>query len=232
MAYTFIQGNQAHTSGPNGEITRVVIHATVSACVPGGARGNAQYFQSAGAGGLAHFVVDPGEVVQCCAEDVACWHAPPNHGSIGVELCDPQDGGNHWGDNNHKAMLHLAARLVRDLCIRHNIPMQYIGKNDLLMGKKGITTHYDVSQAWHQSDHHDPGPAFPMHDFIALVNQGSTPEGYVATLDPQDKHDIISGLYNLLHQDFVIMLRGDQNHPNSITSIKETVDKIAAKEGL
>lgn len=235
MGYTFIQGYQGHTSGDNGQINRIVMHATVSGCAPGGARATASYFQSPNSGGLAHFVVDPGEVIQCCAEDIACWHAPPNHGSIGVEMCDPQAGDtSRWSDTDHQAMFGLTSRLVRDLCIRHDVPMVYIGVNELLEGKRGITTHRDVSQAWHQSDHTDPWQptgSFPMDHFIALVKEGSTPEGYVATLDPQDKHDIIQGIYNLLHQDFVVMLRGDSNHPNSITSIKETVDKIATKEG-
>lgn len=232
MAYTFIQGNQAHTSGPNGEITRIVMHATVSPCTMGGARGNARYFQSAGAGGLAHFVVDPGEVIQCCQEDIACWHAPPNKGSIGVELCDPQSGpDNRWSDANHVAMLQLAAKLVRDLCTRHNVPMQFVDAAGLKAGHKGITMHRTVVEAFHQSDHTDPGTAFPMDYFIALVNKGASAPTQEDDVTPQDKADIIQGVYDKIHADLKVLLHGDPNHAASLESLKAALDKIAAKVG-
>ncbi|MDP9167759.1 MAG: N-acetylmuramoyl-L-alanine amidase [Actinomycetota bacterium] len=177
MTYPYIEGYQGHTSGPNGTITRIVVHGTVSPCQSGGARSVASYFQSPNAGGLAHYVVDPAEIIQCCHEDTACWHAPPNHGSIGVELCDPQTGpGGRWGDQPHLHMLHLAAQLVADLCKRHNLPVKYVDAAGLLRGETGITTHADVSQAWHQSDHTDPGPDFPMSAFIHSCQQsGAVP---------------------------------------------------------
>ena len=171
MSYTYVPGFLGHTSGPNGPITRVVMHGTVSGCHVGGAMENAHYFQSASSGGLAHYVVDPSAVVQCARENVTTWHAPPNHGSIGIELTDPQSGpGSRWRDSNHQAMLKVAAALVHDVCIRNAVPMSYADHNRLVMGRHGITTHNDVSLAYHQSDHTDPGPDFPMSAFIALVN--------------------------------------------------------------
>src|SRR5690349_19390522 len=102
-----------HGSSQN-KVNRIVIHATVSPCVRGGATAVARYFQSAGAGGSAHYVVDPGEVVSCVKETVVAYHAPPNTGSIGIELCDPQKGpDSRWDDEDHQEMLRLAADLVR-----------------------------------------------------------------------------------------------------------------------
>lgn len=166
---SMIVGYQGHMSGPNGTITRVVIHGTVSPCETGGARANAEYFQSPNAGGLAHYVVDPNEIIGCCDEDIACWHAPPNHGSIGVELCDPQTG-DDWGNENHQAMLRLAAGLVRDICDRHQLPLVWLSVDDLLAGSTGITSHANVAQAWHQSDHTDPGIYFPVDQFLQFCN--------------------------------------------------------------
>lgn len=172
----YLEGNQRHTSGPNGTVTRVVLHATVSPCEPGGARANARYFQSANAGGLAHYVVDPSETVQCCKEDIACWHAPPNKGSIGVELCDPQNGSvDRWYDDLHSRMLQRAAALVADICRRHQLPIRYVNTGGLLQGQSGITMHRDVAQAWRQSTHTDPGVGFPIAHFIDLVNKVGTP---------------------------------------------------------
>ncbi|MGZ6836788.1 MAG: N-acetylmuramoyl-L-alanine amidase [Blastococcus sp.] len=176
MTYVFIEGNQAHTSGANGPVTRIVMHATVSPCERGGARSVARYFQSPQAGGLAHYVVDPSEVVQCCKEDVCAWHAPPNHGSIGVELCDPMSGpDSRWTDDPHARMLARAAVLVADLCKRLGVPVVYVDAAGLSAGRHGITTHAEVSAAFHQSDHTDPGPAFPMARFLDLVRAANQP---------------------------------------------------------
>jgi len=171
MTYVFMPGDQAHTSGALVKVLNVVLHATVSPCTRGGARSVAGYFQNPSAGGLAHYVVDPGETVQTCREDVVCRHAPPrNVDSLGVELCDPQTGPDaRWGDADHVAMLQRAAVLVADICKRHQVPTVYVNAMDLLAGKHGITMHRDVSQAWHQSSHTDPGTAFPIDTFLAMV---------------------------------------------------------------
>ena len=176
MTYTFIPGSPAHMSGSNGKITRIVMHGTVSSCARGGARNVARYFQSSTSGGLAHFVVDPGEVIQCCKEDTACWHAPPNKGSIGVELCDWQSGSSaRWLDSDHTAMLQHAAGLVADLCKRYSIPVRKISAADLTAGRSGICGHADVSQAFRQSDHTDPGAGFPWPKFISMVQAATRP---------------------------------------------------------
>lgn len=172
MAYTYIEGDLDHSSGPNGTVTRVVIHATVSGCHRGGAVEVAHYFQRPDTKGLAHFVVDPGQVVQCAPENLATWHAPPNKGSLGIELCDPQAGGvERWLDADHQAMLKLAANLVVDLCHRHNVPLVWLTATDLVGGAHGITSHHEVSKAWRKSDHTDPDAAglFPVSKFMDMV---------------------------------------------------------------
>lgn len=184
MTYIWIEGNQNHTSGPNGTITRVVMHATVSPCEKGGARKVARYFQSSQAGGLAHFIVDPSETVQACREDISCWHAPPNAGSIGVELCDPQAGAvDRWYDDLHRQMLQRAAVLVADLCHRHQLPLEYLNASALLAGRRGITMHRDVSTAWKQSSHTDPGVGFPMAHFVDLVKKVGAPAPAVVPVE-------------------------------------------------
>ena len=37
----------------------------------------------------------------------------------------------------------------------------------LARGDSGITTHVVVTNAFHKSDHTDPGPNFPIDDYIA-----------------------------------------------------------------
>jgi N-acetyl-anhydromuramyl-L-alanine amidase AmpD len=169
-------GPAAHTSsGANKPISRIVMHSTVSPCKPGGAQAIARYFRSKAAGGSAHYVVDPTGAVQVVYDDTIAWHAPPNPHSIGVELCDmPGSDEAHkasvkrWNDKNHSAMLDHAAELVAGLCLAYDVPIRKIGPGQLKAGQHGICGHVDVSTAWHQSTHWDPGH-FPWADFIAAV---------------------------------------------------------------
>ena len=82
-------GPPAHfTEGSNKPILDITIHSTVSDCVPGGAEQIARYFTTQAAGGSAHYVVDPRDVIQAAWDSVICWHSPPNQHRIGIEMCD------------------------------------------------------------------------------------------------------------------------------------------------
>jgi hypothetical protein len=193
MSYPYVPGYSGHMSGDNGVVTRIVTHGTCSATVDGGALNNAHYFQDPNSGGLAHYVVDPDNIIQCCPENTACWHAPPNHGSIGIELTDPQGADNiqsgasdpaRWGNPDHEKMLTLGARLTAEIAARHNIPLVRLSVQDLLDGKSGICGHADVSAAFHQSDHADPGSDFPWAHYMNLiVHHGAVVAAYVPPAD-------------------------------------------------
>lgn len=163
-------GPAAHrTPGSNKPIKRVVLHSTVSPCRAGQAQRTADYFRSQAAGGSAHYVVDPAEVVQTAWDSVICWHAPPNAGSLGVEMCDmPDQNVRRWNGTEHRQMLQRAAALVASLCLAYDVPMWFVGPVGLRLGRRGVTTHASVSQAFKQSDHWDPG-AWPRRKFMRLV---------------------------------------------------------------
>lgn len=169
-------GAKQHGPAANFPIQRIVMHGTVSPCVPGGARAVAAMFARSTRPASTQYVVDPTTVVQCVRDNVIAYGAPPNQGSIHVEQCDPQ-GSNaaRWQDANHQAMLRLAARLVAALCKKYDIPIRKITATDLRAGRKGICGHADVSNAWHQTDHVDPGTSYPWAQFIALVKQAANP---------------------------------------------------------
>ena len=175
-----------HSGDGNKPITRVVIHSTVSPCEPGGARNIAAYFRSQSAGGSAHYVVDPGEVVQSAYDSVVAWHAPPNSHSLGIEMCDvpgpvPNDKPGtarwkalkrswRWVRPNQRAMLRRTARLTAQLCLAYDVPTRFVGPGDLHDGKHGVTTHANVSAAFRQSTHWDPG-FWPRRRFMRLVRK-------------------------------------------------------------
>lgn len=174
------------SAGSNKPVKRIVIHSTVSPCEPGGARNIARYFRSSAAGGSAHYVVDPGEEVQVVYDSVVAWHAPPNPNSLGVEMCDmpgPVPGDKpgsarwkalkkawRWRKSNQRKMLARAARLTAELCAAYDVPPVFLTPAKLRAGRRGITTHANVSAAWRQSTHWDPG-FWPKRRFMRMVRR-------------------------------------------------------------
>lgn len=166
-------GPAAHHGDDNNKpIRRIVIHSTVSACVPGGARAIAGYFRSAAAGGSAHYVVDPREVVQVVYDSTVAYHAPPNLHSLGIELCDMPTtvSAGRWADANHVAMLERAAELTAQLAVAYGVPTSYCSARQLRAGAHGITTHHEVSLAFGESTHWDPG-SWPRRRFMRKVRK-------------------------------------------------------------
>lgn len=190
-------GPAAHTSdGANKPIRRIAIHSTVSPCEPGGVEAIAAYFRSQSSGGSAHYVVDPTKVGQVVFDNVVAWHAPgcawsdghhltpASVNSIGIEMCDipgpvPNDPPGsakwkaakrswRWVRPNQLKMLHRTARLTARLCAAYHVPPTFLSIAELKAGKEGITTHSNVSQAFGQSTHWDPG-FWPRRYFMTLV---------------------------------------------------------------
>lgn len=166
----FIQARN-YTPGGNFPVRRIVIHGTVSPCRVGGAKSIARYFSHTTRNASAHYVVDPRYIYQCVNDWDIAWHAPPNAHTIGVELCDPQAGpDSRWDDANHQAMLGLAADLVSQLCAAYGPAEVWLMPDDLLAGEHGITDHENVSYAWGQTSHVDPGWSVERSDqFVARV---------------------------------------------------------------
>jgi hypothetical protein len=67
-------------------------------------------------------------------------------------------------------MLKLSAATTARLCLAYGVPVRRLGPVQLKLGMRGITGHVDVSNAWHETTHTDPGLGFPWDAFIAMVN--------------------------------------------------------------
>lgn len=161
-----------HGDADNKPIRRVVLHSTVSPCVRGGAENVARYFRSPEATGSAHYVVDPGEAVQVVYDSVVAYHAPPNEHSIGIEMCDQPSATSaaRWDDIPHRQLLERVALLTAQLCLAYGVPVKFRTARALRAGLHGITTHHEVSVAFGQSTHWDPG-AWPRRRFMAKVRR-------------------------------------------------------------
>lgn len=165
-------GPVRHTGGKNNKpIKRIVIHGTTGAgaCTPGYARKIADYFKRTSRPASCHYIVDPAETLQAVYDSVVAYHAPPNTGSLGIEMCDSVEGPRErWSDKNHRAVLDRTARLTAQLCLAYDVPVKFVGAASLKAGERGITTHLQVGKAWGQTSHWDPG-AWPRHRFMTLV---------------------------------------------------------------
>lgn len=196
-----------HTSsGSNLPITRIVVHATCpdvgypTASKHGAASGTAKYFQMASSGGSAHYITGIDSEEHCVKDSVVAWHAPPNIHSIGVEIT--ADGGDLSAYRSHPEHAYTrdqwlspevwpavvrAANRVKELCERFDVPKVRLSVNDLKAGKHGICGHVDVSYAFRQTDHSDPGPNFPWDKFMEIVTGKTTKPVPVVNKPPVSK---------------------------------------------
>ena len=161
-----------YSPGGNKPITRITLHSTVGPTKAGSARAIAAYFRWTDRPASAHYVVDAAEVVQVVFDGDTAYHAPPNAHSIGVEMCDNPSPTNilRWFDRDHRAMLKLTARLVAELCLAYDVPAEFRKADALRAGGHGVTTHAQVSKAWGQTTHWDPG-AWPRRRFMRQVRR-------------------------------------------------------------
>lgn len=162
-----------HGEANNKPINRIVMHSTVGPTKAGSARGVADYFvHRVTRPSSAHYVVDAAEVVQVVFDSVVAYHAPPNTHSLGVEMCDYPSALNRlrWFGSDHRALLRNAARLVAELCLAYDVPPMFLTADGLRAGRRGITTHAMVRDAWHETDHWDPG-SWPRRKFMRLVRR-------------------------------------------------------------
>jgi hypothetical protein len=175
----FIQArNYTRVGSPPRSIDVVVLHTMEYPERPTGAEWCANYFAGQNAPqASAHYMVDNDTVVQGVRDEDVAWAAPGcNHNGLQIEHAGfAAQKAPEWEDAYSRAMLRLSARLTAKLCKRHAIPVRYVDSADLRVGRRGITTHAAVSEAFKKSSHWDPGPSFPMADYIAAVKAVTLP---------------------------------------------------------
>ena len=151
----------------------LVVHTTESSEAPGTALAVAKWFAGPQAPkASAHYVIDPGEVVQCVHLDDTAWAAPgANSRGIHLEHCGrAAQTPEQWADEASAAMLARSARLAAQLAKQFDIPVRWINSSSLRSGERGFTGHVDVTEAFsHGQGHTDPGPNFPWPRYLEMV---------------------------------------------------------------
>jgi hypothetical protein len=77
-----------------------------------------------------------------------------------------------WQDSLSKAHMRGLAKFLVDKWNedRKTWPLSFVDAFDLLNGKHGYTSHAQVSLAWHETDHTDPGVSFPWDILQSMVH--------------------------------------------------------------
>lgn len=83
--------------------------------------------------------------------------------------------GQQWSNDQ---LSTLAAR-IKEWSDKFSIPLQKIDGAALRSGAKGVVGHIDVSNAWKETDHTDPGSEFPYQQVLSMAAQapGANPQG-------------------------------------------------------
>jgi N-acetyl-anhydromuramyl-L-alanine amidase AmpD len=174
--YPFVQ-SLYFTPANRQTVDLVVIHTMENQETPGQAMNVANWFANKYAPKFpsprasCHYCVDNKEIVQCVLERDVAWHADAaNRNGIGIEHSGrAAQSVTDWADDYSTAQLQLSAKLTAEICKRYNIPVVWLKAAELKAGKRGITGHGDVTQAYRIGNHTDPGPNFPIVGYLDLV---------------------------------------------------------------
>jgi N-acetyl-anhydromuramyl-L-alanine amidase AmpD len=156
---------------PGREIQAVVIHSAETSEGPETAEALMNWAASPQCKNSWHYAVDPDSITQSVQEKDIAWHVKSfSVKSIGIEMAGrAKQTREEWLDEASGAIIRRTAALVADICKRHDLPVQFVDAEGLKAGKRGITTHNEVSKAFKDTDHYDPGPGFPMDVLLDLA---------------------------------------------------------------
>lgn len=83
------------------------------------------------------------------------------------------------------AQLDGLARIAADWCNRYGIPARVLTADQVRAGQRGICGHNEVSHAWHEVSHTDPGPGFPYDDLLARIHRINNPPEETDEMTPE-----------------------------------------------
>jgi hypothetical protein len=100
-------------------------------------------------------------------------------------ICIPGRAGqtrDEWLDSVSRRQIKGVARFIVDKGRDDGIPLVKLTPAQMVAGEKGYCGHIDVTNAWHQTNHWDPGPNFPWDVLAQDIAELTTP-GDIMTPD-------------------------------------------------
>lgn len=164
-----------YTPAERRRVRLIVLHTMEAPDKPDTAEAVARYFTQLPPTrkASAHYCVDANSIVQCVqTKDVAYGAPSANRDGIHIEMAGyARQRAADWASEYNQQMLDLVAQLcARVLLPKYKIPTVYLAAPMLKApgGHSGFTTHVEVSKAF-GGTHWDPGPDFPMLEFMRRV---------------------------------------------------------------
>lgn len=159
------------TEGRTAPIRVIVIHDMEAPEGPLTAENCANYFRTTSTQASAHVCVDNNSAVRCVDDSDTAWAAPgANNDGLQIEIAGyMRQTRGQWLDIYTTAALGQAAKVTAAWAQKHNIPIRHLTVAQLKAGERGFVGHVDVSNAYHRTDHGDPGPNFPWTEFLNMV---------------------------------------------------------------
>lgn len=155
-----------------GQPTLIVIHATDGSEGLRSAEDGASYDTRRTDGTSTHFFCDQDSTIQCVKTTDTAHAAYPAGNGRGVhfELCGrASQTAAQWDDAASNGTIRQAARIAARVAKKHGIPVRLLTSAQVRAGMKGFCGHLNISEAFGESDHTDPGKNFPWDEFLGLV---------------------------------------------------------------
>jgi hypothetical protein len=161
-------------SSRNGAKVRLVVVHTAEGARTTAALGN--YFANASVQASSHVGIDETSVEQYVDYSRASWTVRAgNPISDNAELCGFAAWTRDQWLNEHRGMLNLAAKWVRERCLARGIPIVKLTPAQVAAGQAGVIGHIDWTLGMRDGTHTDPGNGFPWDVVINTAANGSAP---------------------------------------------------------
>ncbi len=186
-AIPFLQArNYTKANRAKDAILWIVIHTMEAAEKGTTAEACAEYFRTTTRQASAHYCIDNDSTVQTVQLHDIAWCAPgANRDGVHLEHAGfAKQSPAEWDDEYSRSMLARSAKLSARLSKDCSIPVQFIDAAKLKAARelqdagrpvppelRGVTTHHEVSQAFKQSTHYDPGKGFPMERYLGMIRE-------------------------------------------------------------
>lgn len=167
--------------GPARPKQLIVLHSMEADDKPDTAEAVGRFFAGLPATGKAsaHVGVDSDSDVRYVSDNDVAYGAPgANHNGLHLEQTGyARYNAGDWHQDRMVRMLSRAADQCRAWVMQYDIPLRYVdasilSKHDpqnLPREAWGITTHNEVSKAWHETNHSDPGQGYPIEWLMGRI---------------------------------------------------------------
>lgn len=188
-------------SGSDNTRQVIVQHTTES---EGGNTNVIGYLEQTRNGSYQTMVDFDGEEVRMVPDDRQAWAAMNAGNRIGLHVCAMGRAAftrDRWLSETR--LLERTAMRYAEWSRLYGIPLIKLNPTDVRAGKRGVCGHADISAAFRESDHTDPGANFPFDVVISRAKQllDPTQEAPMSAAEVKQVQDFVAGFVGPIGSD-------------------------------